>query len=271
MLLRSFLSAFWTQDDQLVAQFAKLDKVPAMVAFISPATKATTMPDYKLEEDVNLVEGRLLTWRPDEKKTGYIFESRSVATNKVIWARHFDAGRPSYTTSVDSPELILSYFLRSPLGRQKLKDDPTLREQAASVNEKASARVIEVLSAVDGTTRAEVVLEVPRSYEGVDGFNRVGDQIYLSVGDNRTLVYSLKTGQQQRQFFGYLVASDAASGLTCTANRRNEALVADAAGKELLHLTLESPIRFAELREHATQLIVLMADQRVRRFTIPRS
>jgi hypothetical protein len=112
------------------------------------------------------------------------------------------------------------------------------------------------------------VIEVPRTYDGVDGFTRVGDLLYLSTGDNRTIVYSMKNGSQLRQIFGSVVAADPVSGNICTANRRGEALVLDKDGAELQHLTLSSPLRFASLREKGAELVVLTADQRIHRFKI---
>jgi len=52
------------------------------------------------------------------------------------------------------------------------------------------------------------VLEVPLTYEGVRGINVVGDNLYLSSDDNRTMVYALSTGAQLRQLFGYVIALD---------------------------------------------------------------
>ena len=163
----------------------------------------------------------------------------------------------------------MSDLLQSPAAKEKLRTSPTVKDQADAVKQKAAGRLIEVVNAEDGTARAEVIVEVPLTYEGVDGFIRLGDLLYLSTGDNRIIVYSLKTGVQLRQLYGTVVAADPASQTICITNRRDEAILSDKTGAELLHLTLGSPLRFAELREHGAQLLVLTADQRVRRYTVP--
>ncbi|MBB5346094.1 hypothetical protein [Tunturibacter empetritectus] len=167
------------------------------------------------------------------------------------------------------PDLIFSDLIQSPAAKEKLRSNPILKEQADAIKQKTAGRLIEIVNAEDGAVRAQVVVEVPLTYEGVDGFSRLGDLLYLSTGDNRTIVYSLKTGVQLRQLYGSVVAADTASQTVCTHNRRNETTVFDQTGAELLHLTLDSPLRFAELRNHGTQLLVLTADQRVSSYTIP--
>ncbi len=119
-----------------------------------------------------------------------------------------------------------------------------------------------------GTTRKQAVVQRPQSYAGVDGYVRVGDLLYLSVGDNRTIVYSATTGLELRQIFGTVVVADMRCEVVCSVNRRGEATVYDHSGAEMQHLELGSPVRFASFVEGGKKLIVLTADQRVRTFEI---
>jgi hypothetical protein len=118
-----------------------------------------------------------------------------------------------------------------------------------------------------------VVLEVPATYVGVEGINIVGDQLYLSSDDNRTMVYMLATGAQLRQLFGYVIAADIGSGRVCTVNRRDEAVVYDAQGQQLADFHMGSALRFASFQKSGDapggRLLVLTADQRVRTMVVP--
>jgi hypothetical protein len=50
----------------------------------------------------------------------------------------------------------------------------------------------------------------------------------------------------------------------CTVNRRDEAVVYDAAGRGLAHFHSGSPVRFANFQAKGAQLMLLTADQTVR-------
>ena len=108
----------------------------------------------------------------------------------------------------------------------------------------------------------------PLDYEGFRGVHVIGDSLYVTGVDNRTIVYSISTGAQVREFFGYLIAADPGSGRICTANRRGEAVVYDPQGEELAHFNIGRPLRYAIFHNNGDRLILLTADQRVRTMTI---
>jgi len=266
-LVYGFRSCWWTPDGRLLAELSgRGADHPRAIGDLSPATKQAHTLTYKLPEKAYLGNGHLFEWKSDKRT--WTFAAYSPANMSAEWIRQFTDDRPGYTLNDGDNDLIFSYLLQSSLAKEKLKTDSTLKGQADAIKQKAAGRLIEIVNSADGTTRAQVVVEVPLTYEGVNGFNHVGDLLYLSVGDNRTIVYSLKTGAQLRQIFGYVVDVDQASQTICITNRHDETIVLDRTGAELQHLTLGSPLRFASLRDHGTLLLTLTADQRVRRFTI---
>lgn len=264
ILMRGFRNGWWRQDDLFVGEFPKHNEKARTISEIFPKTGKAMDFVYKLDDEAHLQDGHLFEWK-SQKKT-WTFTVSSPFDAAVQWTRNFDDGRPGYTTNFANSDLIFSYQLQSPLGKEKLRNDAALRELANAVKEKPAGRIIEIVNAADGTVRSQVVVEVPRTYDGVDGFSVVGDQLYLSTGDNRTIVYSLKTGVQVRQFFGTLVAADEKSEAVSAVNRRGEIMVMDKSGAEMQHHSLDSPVRFATLRENGGELLVVTANQKVRRF-----
>ena len=113
------------------------------------------------------------------------------------------------------------------------------------------------------------MIEVPLTYEGVRGINVVGDNLYLSSDDNRTMVYALSTSAQLRQLFGYVIALDPSLSRVCLVNRRDEAVVYDREGHQIASFHTGSPLRFATFQQGGTHLILLTADQKVRTMEIP--
>jgi WD40 repeat protein len=268
-LVRGFRSSWWTPNGKLLAEFPQTDKDhPAAIGEFTPESRNSKVMAYKLPEEAHLENNYLFEWKSPNKKA-WTLTAYSPADLAVKWTLQFPDGRPSYTTNEGDTDLIFSDLLQSSTSKEKLRANPTLKAQADTIKLKTAGRLIQVVNTDDGAVRAQVVVEVPLTYEGVGGFNKLGDLLYLSTGDNRTIVYSLKTGAQLRQLYGAVVAADPVSQTICTVNRRDETTVSDKTGAELLHLTLGSPLRFAELRDHGTQLLVLTADQRIRRYSIP--
>jgi WD40 repeat protein len=268
-LMRGFSVAVFTPDAKLLLEFPGVkdsDTFLHQIALADPAVKSFANLDYKLADSQHLESGRILEWKLEKKV--YSLIAHSPQDNSVQWTRIFPDEQPGYTINQADNDLIFSYPIQSNPGKEKLKSDATLKTQAAQVKFKDAGRIIEIADPSNGKTRTQVVVEVPVTYPGVDGFTRLGDQLYLSADDNRTIVYSLQTGAQLRQVFGVVVATDIPSERIATINRRDELVVYDRAGVELQHLKLGSPVRFAALKNKGTQLIVLTADQKVRRFNI---
>jgi hypothetical protein len=64
------------------------------------------------------------------------------------------------------------------------------------------------------------------------------------------------------------MAADEGSGSVATSNRRGELIVLAKDGAELKHLSLGSPIRYTEFVKDGKELMVLTADQQVRRIPL---
>jgi WD40 repeat protein len=268
-LLRGLRYPWWSSTGKLFAELPEVDKDhPRTMSEVTMSPRGVKTVAYKLPEKAHIENGHVLEWKEEKKKNSYTLTASSPEDLSVQWTRSFSDGRPGYTINFADSDLIFSDFLTSPATKEKLRNDPVLKAQADAIKQKAVGRLIEIVDSANGNIRSSVVVEVPLTYEGVDGFNRVGDLLYLSIGDNRTIVYSMKTGAQLRQFFGRVVAADATSGLICAVNRRDEVIVIASSGDEIQHLHLGSPLRFANLREKGTQLLILTADQRVRRFAV---
>jgi len=207
--------------------------------------------------------GQLTEWK-QVKKGGWELTVHNLADDSVTWTKTFPDAAPRYTESYGGRELLFNSPLKLNSVKALLKENATLAAEAATVKDKDNGRLIEVADRTTGKTLAQMVLELPLNFDGTDGLNRVGDLLYMTSSDNRTVVYSLTTGKQLRQIFGHVVSVDPESQRVCTVNRRDEAVVYDANGKDLAHFRSGSTLRHASFREHGTQLILLTADQTVR-------
>jgi hypothetical protein len=263
ILLRGFANASWVDDGTMFAEFPKYAGQERKVVKISTGPTAVKSMSYTVDDTTHLHYGELMEWT-QQGKNGWTLTMHNLADNSVRWTKAFADGAPRYTQSFGGHELVFNSPLKLGSVKARLKADAGLAAEAAAVKVKDNGRLIEVVDAATGKTVAEMVLELPPNYDGTDGLNRAGYLLYMNASDNRTVVYSLSSGKQLRQIFGYVRAIDSGSGRVCTLNRRDEAVVYDAEGKELAHFRVGSPLRVASFIKQGRQLVLLSADQGVR-------
>ncbi|HEX4155072.1 MAG TPA: M48 family metalloprotease [Acidobacteriaceae bacterium] len=265
-LIHGFTDAAWDKQDMLYLDMSKRGEVGRHIAQISMKTKAATELKYTIDEHTQMRYGRLTDWKLDTKKKTWTLELHDLASDGVVWSRTFPDVYFAYTSSLGHRDLIFSFELKAHTAKEALKANPRLAEEAAAIKDKDrnDARLIEVINGETGADDGAVVAVMPPNYAGVDGLNRAGDQVYVQGVDDRTAVYSLSSGKELRQLFGYVVALDPGTGRICTGDRVGEAMVYDADGKELAHYEMGEPLRFATFREDGSSVTILTADQKVR-------
>jgi hypothetical protein len=268
IVIRHFNSAVFTPDDTFYAEFPKFNKQDRGIFHVTLKPFTAVPVAYKEEDTMTLSDGKIREWKPLKGHAAELLV-HDVKDNATLWSRTFDEGAPGHAPNIFPGTTILSFYLDSDFARARLKSDQTLAAQAAAIKHRNSGRLIQVLDDATGNVLHELVLEVPLTYEGVIGINIVGDLLYLTSADNRTMVYGLATGAQLHQLFGYLIAADPASGRICTVNRRDEATVYDPEGHQVASFHTGSPLRFAIFQHDGTHLILLTADQKVRTMDIP--
>ena len=272
-LSRGFRSAVFSSDDSLYIEFPKFGKQERGIHHIvfNPTTSGSPMP-YKEEDTNHLYGGMLQEWKHSSKK-GMDLIVHKVQDNSVLWQRTYDEGEPAHTYNLIPGQTIFSFPLKTDFAKNRIKAVPTLAAQAATVKNKDGGRVVQIVDNHNGNILHELVIDVPLTYAGVDGINDVGNKLYLTSDDNRTMVYDLTTGAQLHQFFGYVIALDPVTGRICAVNRRDEAVIYDTDGKQLADFYMGSPLRFATFPPNSPtpggNLIVLTADQKVRTMAIP--
>jgi Peptidase family M48 len=270
ILARRFTSAVFAPDDTLYAEFPKFDKEERGIHHLAfqPLTSALST---KEDEHTYLASGILQEWKSGKKDATLIVHN--IADNSILWQRTFAGGEPARTNNLLAGQTILSFPFKTDFAKSRLKAVATLAAQAATIKDKDAGRVIQILDNGNGNILHEVAVGVPLTYYGVAGINVVGDKLYLTSDDNRTMVYDLATGAQLRQFFGFVIALDPATSRICAVNRRDEAIVYDTDGKQLADFYMGSPLRFATFQPNTptpgSRIILLTADQKIRTMEIP--
>jgi hypothetical protein len=271
LLTRRFIGASFAPDDTAYIDFPKEEKQERSIVHFQFAPFSATPVAYKVDATMRVGDGTLREWKHMDNKAVELIV-HDLRDDSVLWRQSFDI-MPANTSNLNPGEMLFAYRLKSDFAKERLDANPKLAAQAAAVSNPNAAGIIQVVDDHTGKLLHEVALEVPLDYEGLQGIHVIGDELYLAGLNNRTIVYDLATGKQNRQVFGTVVAADASSGRVCTVNRRDEAIVYDAAGQELAHFNLGSMLRLAAFKNsaqgHADQLVLFTADQKVRTMAIP--
>jgi hypothetical protein len=89
-----------------------------------------------------------------------------------------------------------------------------------------------------------------------------GDTVAVTATDNRTLIYSLKTGMQKGRVFGYMRAVSADGSKILVENGKGEVDLYDTSGLEsLVHFTFPVSMVHAEFSADGKSIRILTADQ----------
>lgn len=271
LVIRHFNSAVFNPDDTFYAEFPKFNKQDRAIFHVTLKPFTAVPVAYKVEDTMALSDGKVREWKPLKGRAAELLV-HDVKDNSVLWSRTFDPVVPAHVPNIFPGTTILSFYMDSDFARTRLKSDRTLAVQAAAIKHRDTARLIQVLDDATGNVLHELVLEVPLTYEGAIGINIVGDLLYLTSVDNRTMVYSLADGTQLRQLFGFVAAADPGSGNICLVNRRDQAIVYDAQGRQLADFHMGTAIRFAIFQptgqSPGSGLMLLTADQKVRTMEI---
>jgi WD40 repeat protein len=267
LLCRGFNSAVFNANDSLYAEFPKFGKLERQISRVSFTPTAVTPVAYKLDDTLRLAGGVLQEWKPGKKGIDLIVHD--VHDNSILWQRTFPEGEPAHTENLVPGQTIFSFPFKTEFAKDRLKSVPGLERQATAIKDKDTCRLIQVVDNATGAVLHEFVIAVPLTYGGVFGLNFLGDLLYVTSDDNRTMVYDVSTGNQLRQFFGFVVAVDPATGHICTVNRRDQAVVLDAQGQRLADFQIGSEIRVATFQQAGNQLVLLTADQILHRLQIP--
>jgi len=269
LLSLRFSSAVFAPDDSVYIEFPKQDKQDRGIVHFAFAPFSSTPVKYKLQTEAHMTHSGIQEWKPSADKKSVDLIVHNPADNAVLWQQTFDNVQFGHASSTIVPgEILAAYALKSDFAKGRISASATLAKQADQVENRDKGGILQVLDSTTGKVLHETVLEIPLDYEGLQGIHVVGDLLYLTGRENRTVVYSATTGTQIRQMFGTLIAADPPSGRICLTNRADEAIVYDAQGQELGHFSMGSPIRFAAFMDsgqsHADRLILLTADQKVR-------
>jgi len=287
LYMRDLTGAFFDQD-QFIARFPKREKNPASVVEFDPSSKESKKL-YEISSDESNAAfpkafsrdrasqfGNLMVSvrREDEKKAApnYIVEARDVRNDKVLWEHRVEQERPFFTYS-PSGKTMTSVIATYDAIRQEAKNNPALAAKLHALGgeqEKKTSYVIEVTDALTGKILGDVLIDTGKLSFKVKRAICAADTVLVTDSENRTLVYSLKSGDQKGKVFGNVRALSADGGRMLVENGKGNVDLYDISTlQSLAHFVFPALIGKADFSDDGSTLYVLTIDQSVYNIKTP--
>ena len=132
--------------------------------------------------------------------------------------------------------------------------------------------MVRVFDAATGNSLGAILVDTGNLSFKVRRAAAVGDTVLVSDSHDRTLVYSLKSGEQKGKVFGYARAISPDGSKFLVDNGKGEADIYETSSlRSLGHFVFPARVTHAEFSADATTLLVLTSDQTVYRLKCPQA
>jgi len=264
-------------DARILATFYKLEARPKMVSLDPVAKTQTDLFDIgneapatkKKDEEHERVwqAGDLVFSAMPPAKGRTTIAAHDARNNQVRWTREFPGFLPNLTYSRSGKALIAVFQFLGASNEVKL--DPELKQKYAALPNKNDVILIEVLDPLTGKTRGSIFVDTGNySFLGTVA-TTAGDTVLLYDTHNRTLVYSLSSGQQKGKVLGRFRALSAGGDQMLIETEAGAAeLYSTSSLQSLEKYTFPSRITHAEFVASG-RLMVLAADQTIYEIKVP--
>jgi hypothetical protein len=126
------------------------------------------------------------------------------------------------------------------------------------------AYLLEILELETGKTLGKLLVDTGKGSFRLRGANAAGDWVLTPDNENRTLVYSLSTGEKKATLFGAISTISTSAGLLAIENESGQLDIYGLPDFEKrAQLNFSSNISFADFGRTGDRLLVLTSDQTV--------
>jgi WD40 repeat protein len=265
--LRGFRGAF-IDEKMVYADFPREDPVERNVAHMDLVAKITTAGS-PIENSSAKQHGMFVIQFNRTNKNGsywenVVMEVRDAGTLSAVWSLSLPKERPRYWAAPRAGTITLVWPVSSKAAGSAIKDNPTLTQQLKTLKEKEGDYFLKVLDLKSGKPVGELLIETGKGSFRINDVFTNGDWVVISDTENRTLVYSLSSGQQKGKIFGRQAAVSAVTNLLCVENGNGLLNLYELASFEKRQqFTFPTRVSLIRFSEDGQRLFVLTADQTV--------
>ena len=266
--VRGFRGAHLGDDKMFYADFPTLGETERSVAHLNLATRDATA-GLKLENRTARQHGSFVIQINTTKKGQSYWENvtmevRDGLTLSPLWSLAFPNERPRYWAAPRQGTLTVLWPVSSKAVAAEAKDQPGLKAQLSALREKEGDYLLKVLDLKNGQALGRLLIETGKGSFRITDVLTSDDWVAISDTQNRTLIYSLNSGQQKGKVFGRLAALSAVSNLLCVENGEGLLTLHELTSFEKRQqFTFPSRISLVRFGNDGKRLFVLTADQTV--------
>jgi len=267
-LVRGFRGGYFADDNAFYADFPRFEQDERGIGRLD-LTRRDVTRGADLTDSHATQHGRFfVALKPAKNDGGFDknvnLELRDVKNYSVVWSRNFPKEAPRVWMSSHQPLMVLTWPVATAAAQAEIKSDPALAKQLAALKEKEGDYFVQVLDSQTGKLAGRLLIETGKGSFRITQAFATADSVVVSDNQNRTLVYSLSTGEQRGKIFGTGASVAPASKLLCLENEPGRLSVYSFTSLEKLdEFTFSSPVSLTRFSGDGTMLFVLTADQTV--------
>jgi WD40 repeat protein len=286
-LTRGFQGAFF-DEDQLFAKFPKQGSESAAIFKMDAASqKMQSLYELKMDGDIwaygnpgafywqqgdFLLRGSQVEEKSSRKEENrFLVEVMDVRSNKRLWQRKPARFLPMVQRSAAGKTMTFVIGNYEDMKDEARGDGALARKLDALANEKrrAASYIIEVFEDSTGKPLGKILVDTGNLSFKIFAARTVGDNVLVTDSDGRTLIYSLKTGEQKAAFYGRVRALSSDGNQMVLDNEKGKADIYSLSDLRLLsHLEFPFPLVHAEFSPKGDSLRVLTSDQTIYKLKI---
>ena len=259
---RSFHGAWFSENDDLYADFPKFEKDERKVVRLDPSLTGGFTPVSPLKDSVSSLHGPyLLIEKPQNEKSwerkNWTYEIWDYRTQKTVWTRRFPNEVPRiYLSSSRSAALIL-WPLSTGAAREELQHFPELKSKAERED-----FLIELLDFSKDVVVGKLLVKTNKNPFSIERISFDQDWLVLLLKGDRILLYSLSSGEQKGHFFGYDANLSAPAGALAISNSTGQLQIFDLSTAQLRReYKFSSAIAFKAFSQDGHRLFAFTRDQ----------
>lgn len=263
--VRGFRGGYFGDDGALYADFPKFEQSERTVVRLDLIRQDVSAGSEIKAERATQFGPFVFILKP-AKEGDYqhdsLLEVHDVRTFAPLWSKAFQKEVPGVWMSPEGQTLVLAWPVSTATAQSEIKSDSNLTRQLARMKEKEGDYFLQVVEARTGKATGGLLIETGKGSFRISGVFASGDSVVISDTENRTLIYSLQTGEQKGKVFGSKAAISSASRLLCVENESGKLILYDLGSmEERDRFTFSSPVSLARFSSDGKSLFVLTARQ----------
>jgi hypothetical protein len=178
---------------------------------------------------------------------------------------------PNLSLGTREGTLLFSWQVDEDSAKDEIKNSTALSARLAAIQDRKTTYLIEVLDATTGSLKSSILIDTGKGSFLVEDAYSSNDWMVIKDSHARTLVYSLKTGEQRAALFGSRSILSQAAGVQVVENEAGKLDIYNLGTFDHRgQLVFSSPVSMFDFNKDGTRLLVLTKAQTLYTFDTAR-